>query len=130
MSTCSRDPMAIGTPRGSRGDCRKVHGRQMPKEPIVNDPLSNLPDHLPERYTEQGLCAGWDGRVYDGSQTPDIDHNEAQEEKRPTGMERMRLKCPRCGRRVLSSVSVCNDGCCLYHSIPPHKPKEWWKNGQ
>jgi len=46
---------------------------------------------------------------------------------RPTGVKRKRLKCPECGRRVLSSVRLCHDGCCIIHTLPMHKPKGWWK---
>ena len=48
--------------------------------------------------------------------------------ERPTNMKRIRIECPECGRRFMSSVSVCHDGCCLYHSVPtPHKRKGWWR---
>ena len=53
---------------------------------------------------------------------------EAQGGERPTGVKRRKLKCPKCGRRLWSSVNLCHDGCCLLHSIPPHKPKHWWKH--
>lgn len=53
---------------------------------------------------------------------------EAQDGVRPKGIKRIRLICPECKRRLLASVSTCEDGCCLYFSIPtPHKPKMWWK---
>ena len=44
---------------------------------------------------------------------------------RPSKVKRIRLQCPVCGRRVWSSVDQ-NDGE-IYHSLPPHKPKGWWK---
>lgn len=46
---------------------------------------------------------------------------------RPERIKRKRLKCPRCGRRVWSSISTCHDGCCVLHFLPPHKSKGWWK---
>lgn len=46
---------------------------------------------------------------------------------RPTGVKRMRLTCPECGRKILSSVELINDGDFLVHTLPPHKPKAWWK---
>lgn len=49
---------------------------------------------------------------------------------RPHGVKRIRVKCPVCGRRMWSSVSQCHDGCCITHSIPPHKVKMWWKKGR
>jgi hypothetical protein len=47
--------------------------------------------------------------------------------ERPTGIKRIRMVCPTCKRRLIASVSTCEDGCCLYFSIPPHKPRSWWK---
>jgi len=49
---------------------------------------------------------------------------------RPTGIKRKRLVCPKCKRRILSSVTTCHDGCCVKHYLPPHKPKMWWKKGK
>lgn len=54
-------------------------------------------------------------------------HLEASYGFRPSGVKRKRLKCPRCGRRVMSSVSTCRDGCCVTHYLPAHKPRRWWK---
>lgn len=52
-------------------------------------------------------------------------------EKQPVkGIQSIRMKCPRCGRRVMSSIKVCEDGCCTTHSIPPHKIKMWWKKSR
>lgn len=45
----------------------------------------------------------------------------------PTGIKRKRLKCPRCKRRVLSSIRADHDGYDVFHDLPPHKPKGWWK---
>ena len=41
--------------------------------------------------------------------------------------KRKRLTCPVCNRRMIASVYVCDDGCCFFQRIPPHKPKGWWK---
>ena len=41
-----------------------------------------------------------------------------------------RVRCPACGRSMMSNIRVCHDGCCIYHCIPPHKKKEWWKKGK
>jgi len=38
-----------------------------------------------------------------------------------------RIRCPVCGRSMWSSVMTCHDGCCIFHCIPPHKIKGWWK---
>ena len=37
------------------------------------------------------------------------------------------VRCPVCGRRMKSWIRCCHDGCCVYHCIPPHKVKKWWK---
>ena len=42
-------------------------------------------------------------------------------------VKRIRMKCLLCGRKVLSSVQVDHDGYEIYHFIPPHKTKGWWK---
>lgn len=38
-----------------------------------------------------------------------------------------RVRCPECGRSIMSAIRTCHDGCCIYHCIPPHKIKGWWK---
>jgi hypothetical protein len=40
------------------------------------------------------------------------------------------VRCPKCGRRLRSAVRYCHDGCCVYHCIPPHKIKRWWKKNK
>lgn len=42
--------------------------------------------------------------------------------------KRIRMKCELCGRKVLSSIYNDGDGE-IYHRIPPHKMKHWWKRG-
>lgn len=63
----------------------------------------------------------------DSPSHPSVGWWDAANGVRPTGIRRIRVKCPYCGRKLLTSVSVCDDGCCIYHSIPRHKPKGWWK---
>ena len=46
---------------------------------------------------------------------------------RPKWRKRIRMRCPECGRKLRSSVRVNHDGDFLIHSLPPHKPKGWWK---
>jgi hypothetical protein len=41
--------------------------------------------------------------------------------------KRKKLKCPKCGRKLTPQVNMCDDGCCFWLILPPHKPKEWWK---
>ncbi len=43
-------------------------------------------------------------------------------------LKRMRLTCARCGRRLVASFEVV-EGTFVY-SLPPHKPKGWWKRGE
>jgi len=49
---------------------------------------------------------------------------------RPKGIKRKRLTCPECGRRLMSSISWDEDGNYFFHTIPPHKPKMWWKKNK
>ncbi|MAH42166.1 hypothetical protein CL614_00340 [archaeon] len=41
-----------------------------------------------------------------------------------------RIRCPECGRGMLSAVRTCHDGCCINHCVPPHKKKGWYKVGK
>ena len=45
----------------------------------------------------------------------------------PKGIKRIRATCPECKRRIVTSINICHDGCCIIHSIPKHKRKGWWK---
>jgi hypothetical protein len=42
----------------------------------------------------------------------------------------IRMKCEKCGRRIMSSAHVIDDGDYIVHSIPPHKPRFWWKRNK
>ena len=42
------------------------------------------------------------------------------------GLKHKRVTCPLCGRRMWSAFVVDGDGD-LYHALPQHKPKRWWK---
>jgi hypothetical protein len=46
---------------------------------------------------------------------------------RPLGIKRKRMVCSKCKRRLWSSVELHHDGRDIIHTIPPHKPKKWWK---
>ena len=48
-------------------------------------------------------------------------------DKRQRGVKRIRLQCTVCKRRMWASVQTCGEGCCVIFSMPPHKPKGWWK---
>lgn len=43
------------------------------------------------------------------------------------GVKRIRLTCPVCKRRLLSSVRVGSDLEGILHTLPPHKPKGYKK---
>jgi hypothetical protein len=47
--------------------------------------------------------------------------------ERPENVRRLRLTCPICARRIMSSVQINHDGDFIIHTLPPHKPKGWWK---
>ena len=70
---------------------------------------------------ESGTCKDGLGRC-----SPNVYPSEYWE---PEPYKRKRIQCPECGRRVIARVSFCHDGCCIYYSLPRHKPKRWWKNG-
>jgi len=42
-------------------------------------------------------------------------------------IKRIRMTCPVCKRRVLSSISLGHDEDYIRHELPPHKPKHWLK---
>jgi len=72
------------------------------------------------------LCKG--GIVKLLTKTPEeYDEDDYLLGLRPSGVKRMRLKCPICGRKLLSSVYFDIDASNVIHTIPPHKPKGWWK---
>jgi len=66
-----------------------------------------------------------------------VSWEEARDGRRPTDVKRIITRCPKCNKRLKSSVKACNDGCCVYHSIPRHvakggkkknkKPRRKWK---
>lgn len=61
---------------------------------------------------------------------PSIGFGLAGEIVRPKNVRRIRLTCPLCGRRILSSIRLDHDGIYIIHSLPPHKPKGWWKKSK
>ncbi len=58
-----------------------------------------------------------------------VGHIESMYESshRSQKVKRKRLVCSECKRRIISSIRVCNDGCCIIHELPIHKPKGWMK---
>lgn len=101
----------------------KRGGRIMPR---IKSTKPDIPHKAKPKFDERGLCIGWWSWIEDLKTTATVHHTEGGM-VRPEGVKRMRLRCPRCGRRVWSSISTCSDGCCVYHNIPPHKPKRWWR---
>ena len=75
----------------------------------------------------KSLCPGSKQRIYDAEQHPHLTWGEARDGVLPTGMKRRRITCRLCGRRMTAALRVCADGCCLYHVVPPHKPRGWWR---
>ncbi|MHB8089510.1 MAG: hypothetical protein ACYDH2_14815 [Anaerolineaceae bacterium] len=45
-------------------------------------------------------------------------------------LKRIRIACPKCGRRVMSSISLGHDEDYILHELPPHKTKHWWKHSE
>lgn len=66
------------------------------------------------------LSTGWVRNPVGGSLQ--VDEWSAKQGERQTGVKRIKMTCPVCKRRLWSSVSLCHDGCCVYHSLPRHKP--------
>jgi len=72
------------------------------------------------------LCPGGKVRVY--TDTPEgYNWTDADRGIRPSNTKRIRLTCPICKRRLMSSVSLTHEADDVMHTIPPHKPKKWWK---
>jgi len=38
-----------------------------------------------------------------------------------------KVVCPKCKRRLKPRIRECQDTGCWHMSVPPHKPKKWWK---
>ena len=74
------------------------------------------------------LCdGGKDYRVWDPEHSENWLGDSGGE--RPVGVPRKRVRCPKCGRKLLTSVEFVHDGDVL-HTIPKHKPKGWWKKNK
>ena len=76
------------------------------------------------------LCHGTTKTPWESAPEHDVDWYGASLGELPTGIKRRKMVCPRCKRRVTSSIRICDDGCCIVHYIPPHKPRYWWKKGK
>lgn len=63
--------------------------------------------------------------VYGMSRSKCDEWNGADEEA--WAEESKRVRCPACGQSMMSTIRVCHDGCCIYHCIPKHKKKGWWR---
>ena len=117
------DPKLIGV----LGSPRKRGGKLAPRPRRYNHKAGKdrIPRKLPKKMIGD-LCAGYNCLILDDSDS-DIELGDVWDgDHRPKNVKRLRLRCPRCGRRVKSSV-WCDDDGDVYHNIPPHKPKGWWK---
>jgi hypothetical protein len=75
------------------------------------------------------LCPGGEVTIY--TRTPDeYEEWHSMWGIRPSGVKRIRIKCSKCGRRIMSSVDLGIDADNVKHILPPHKPKMWWKKGK
>ena len=68
--------------------------------------------------------SAWDGEVQEGAEKY-LERGIFIRGDRPIAIKRKRLKCPKCGRRLMSSVWIHDND--IIHQIPPHKIKGWWK---
>lgn len=83
---------------------------------------------MPRLEDQDRMCSGGGQFVeWENAGEHAIGEWDAKMGMRPEGVKRKRVKCPECKRRLMTSVQACDDGCCVGHSIPPHKPKGWWK---
>lgn len=73
------------------------------------------------------ICPGARVRILDKKQESGLDHFDISDGLLPVGVKRIKITCPKCKRRVWSSVATCDDGCCLYHVLVPHKVRYWWR---
>lgn len=73
------------------------------------------------------MCLGRGTPIIEDAGRHRINWGAAHAGERPVGVRRRRMKCPACGRRLMSSVRPCDDGCHVIHSLPPHKRKGWWQ---
>jgi len=75
------------------------------------------------------LCPGGDERQF--TKTPEeYNYGDYLLGIRPKGVKRIRMKCPACGRKLWSSIKFTHDADDVMHTIPPHKPKMWWKKNK
>ena len=74
------------------------------------------------------LCPGKAATIWKETNHPELQGFQGFGSSRPSvKVKRVRIKCELCGRRVWSSVQVDHDGGIVFHTIPSHKPKGWWK---
>lgn len=73
------------------------------------------------------LCDGTLNICVDEPKNKEYERGSELNNIRPTGVKRIRLTCPKCKRRLMSSVRMGHDNDGVLHYIPKHKPKKWWK---
>mgnify|MGYP001195922342 CR=1 FL=1 len=75
------------------------------------------------------MCPAIDNLIWQKAKYP-VGFYGVAYEQRPENCKRIRIVCPVCKRRLMSSVEWEHDGDYIIHSLPTHKPKEWWKKGK
>lgn len=66
---------------------------------------------------------GKNGLRYHGH--PWIDDYTHEEQFRKI-YKRVRVKCPKCGRRLIAWAAI-HEGEVMHFAVPPHKKKRWWR---
>lgn len=84
---------------------------------------------LPTKKGKPKLCPGGGIFKWERGRWADTEFNMAVgayvfSTKHP--VPRIRIVCPLCKRRVKSSLGFTHDGE-IYHTLPAHKPRGWWK---
>ena len=76
---------------------------------------------------QEDLCPGKAEAIWKRTDIPELQGYQWFSTTRPHRIKRITMKCEICGRKMLSSVQLYHDGGEIVHSLPPHKPKGWWK---
>lgn len=72
------------------------------------------------------MCSFTGNYEYVGPAKVSVSYYEVREMNvRPP--DKVRVKCPECKRRIFGQMKYCDDGCCTFIRVPPHKRKGWWK---
>ena len=96
----------------------------------LNTKVNNIFGKYVRNIMKTNVCPAGNFRILDEKQDGGLTWHEAQTGVLPPGIKRIKIICPICKRRVTSVVHTCHDGCCIYHTLPAHKPRGWWKKGK